>query len=197
MPVSCGMGLAHFFKNTVANDLCLFRYRLHKIGIGPRHNSSRFTPAVFSGRLFCPVFPGQIGRMIHACTLWIDIENDWTAARNVFRLAWWASFLKAMQLGERIVISTPSALTRLDALDTVNRSMPEQFVTATEAAEFLRCSPITVKRLAREGKIPGHALTNGLRKRWRFLLSELAFAMQSEVSWTPSSAPLKQGGSGK
>jgi len=70
-------------------------------------------------------------------------------------------------------------------------------MTADEAAKFLRCSPITVKRLAREGKIPAHFITNGVRKRWRFLISELAESMQTEVSLTPSSAPLTHGGSGK
>jgi len=73
----------------------------------------------------------------------------------------------------------------------------EPFVTADEAAAFLRCSPITVKRLAREGKIPAHTFTNGVRKRWRFLISELATAMKKELSLEPSSAPLTQGGSGK
>jgi NAD(P)-dependent dehydrogenase (short-subunit alcohol dehydrogenase family) len=29
---------------------------------------------------------------------------------------------------------------------------------------------ITVKRLARDGKIPAHPVTNGVRKRWRFLI---------------------------
>ena len=81
---------------------------------------------------------------------------------------------------------------------TANASIPcEVFVTADEVAEFLRCSPITVKRLAREGKIPAHSITNGVRKRWRFLISELADRMQTEVSLTASSAPLTQGGSGK
>ncbi|WP_263351374.1 helix-turn-helix domain-containing protein [Acidicapsa acidisoli] len=58
----------------------------------------------------------------------------------------------------------------------------EAFVTPEEAALFLRYSPVTVKRLAREGKIPAHSVTNGVRKRWRFLISELATAMQGEVS---------------
>ena len=66
----------------------------------------------------------------------------------------------------------------------------EQFVTPEEAAAFLRCSPITVKRLAREGKLPAHSVTNGLRKRWRFLISELASAMTKEVSSDRSSGPL-------
>jgi excisionase family DNA binding protein len=79
-----------------------------------------------------------------------------------------------------------------------NSSSPhEAFVTAKEAAEFLKYSPITVKRLARQGRIPAHSVQNGIRKRWRFLLSELAEGMQSEVSLTPTSAPLTQGGSGK
>jgi len=54
-------------------------------------------------------------------------------------------------------------------------------VTADEAAALLRCSPITVKRLAREGKIPGHCIQDGIRKRWRFLLSELAATMKSGI----------------
>lgn len=66
----------------------------------------------------------------------------------------------------------------------------EPFVTPQEAAAFLRCSPITVKRLAREGKLPAHSITNGVRKRWRFLISELAIAMKKEVSSDRSSGPL-------
>lgn len=66
----------------------------------------------------------------------------------------------------------------------------ERFVTPQEAAAFLRCSPITVKRLAREGKLPAHSITNGVRKRWRFLISELAIAMKKEVSSDRSSGPL-------
>lgn len=73
----------------------------------------------------------------------------------------------------------------------------EPYVTADEAADFLRCSPITVKRLAREGKIPAHCITNGVRRRWRFLISELAERMKAQVSSEASSAPLTQGGSGK
>jgi len=73
----------------------------------------------------------------------------------------------------------------------------EPFVTADEAAAFLKCSPITVKRLAREGKLPAHCITNGVRRRWRFLISELANTMNKPVSLNASSAPLTQGGSGK
>ena len=72
----------------------------------------------------------------------------------------------------------------------MNPSECEAFVTAQEAAVFLRCSPITVKRLAREGKIPAHSITNGVRKRWRFLISELAATMKKGVSSDRSSGPL-------
>ena len=72
----------------------------------------------------------------------------------------------------------------------------EEFVTPKEAAAFLHYSPITVKKLAREGKIPAHSVTNGVRKRWRFLISELATAMNKEVSLNHHPRRL-QGGSGK
>jgi hypothetical protein len=70
----------------------------------------------------------------------------------------------------------------LNGIGTEHSVRPEAFVTPDEAALFLRYSPITVKRLAREGKIPAHSVSNGVRKRWRFLISELAHAMQEDVS---------------
>lgn len=72
----------------------------------------------------------------------------------------------------------------------------EPFVTAAEAGDFLKCSPITIKRLAREGKIPAHAIQNGVRKRWRFLISELATSMKKELSSDRSSTPLSHGKEG-
>ena len=77
---------------------------------------------------------------------------------------------------------------RLAEQQSLNR--PEPFVTPVEAAAFLRCAPVTVKRLAREGKIPAHSIHNGIRRRWRFLISELAMAMKKEVSSNRSSTPL-------
>ncbi|MEI9979945.1 MAG: helix-turn-helix domain-containing protein [Edaphobacter sp.] len=86
---------------------------------------------------------------------------------------------------------------RIVEVQMMTQSETEAFVTPEEAATFLHYSPVTVKRLAREGKIPAHSITNGVRKRWRFLISELADRMRTEVSLTASSAPLKRGGSGK
>jgi excisionase family DNA binding protein len=58
----------------------------------------------------------------------------------------------------------------------------ERYVTAVEAANFLRLSPRTVQRLAREGRIPAHPLGDGKRKTWRFLLSELDEDLRSRIN---------------
>jgi hypothetical protein len=78
------------------------------------------------------------------------------------------------------------------SLSEQESAQTEPFVTPVEAAAFLRCAPVTVKRLAREGKIPAHPIHNGIRKRWRFLISELAISMKKEVSSDRSSTPLSQ-----
>jgi hypothetical protein len=53
----------------------------------------------------------------------------------------------------------------------------EPFVDAEQAGKFLRLQPRRVLQLARQGKLPGYPLGNGIRKVWRFRLSELAAAM--------------------
>jgi hypothetical protein len=78
------------------------------------------------------------------------------------------------------------------ALDSTSSLAIEPFVTANEAARFLCCSPVTVKRLARQGKVPAHSLSNGVRKRWRFLISELAATLKNDVPLDRSSAPLSR-----
>lgn len=59
---------------------------------------------------------------------------------------------------------------------------PEPFVEADEAAEFLHSSPRTVMQMAREGKIPAHPFGDGPRKRWFFLISELADFLRARVN---------------
>lgn len=56
----------------------------------------------------------------------------------------------------------------------------EPFVDAAGAGEFLKLHPATVQRLAREGTLPGHPVTRGKRKKWRFLLSELTNWLSAE-----------------
>lgn len=50
----------------------------------------------------------------------------------------------------------------------------ECFVDAGRAAEFLSMDRRTLIRWAREGIAPGHPLGAGVRKIWRFRLSELS-----------------------
>jgi excisionase family DNA binding protein len=52
--------------------------------------------------------------------------------------------------------------------------MPERFVDARAAGEFLGLHLATVQRLARSGALPAHPIGDGVKMRWRFLLSELA-----------------------
>ena len=53
----------------------------------------------------------------------------------------------------------------------------EPFVTAKEAAAFLRLSPRRILEMARSGQLPAHPLGNGKRHQWRFRLGELAQAV--------------------
>jgi excisionase family DNA binding protein len=47
------------------------------------------------------------------------------------------------------------------------------WMTAAEAALYLRVAPRTLVRWARNGVIPGHRLSGLSRVTWRFLRSEL------------------------
>ncbi len=73
----------------------------------------------------------------------------------------------------------------------VRRSIPqrdaqsetlEPFVEANAAAEFLHYSARSIKQMAREGRIPAHPFGTGSRKRWYFLISELAEHLRSQVN---------------
>jgi hypothetical protein len=61
-------------------------------------------------------------------------------------------------------------------------SMLEPFVEADTAAEFLHYSSRTVKQMAREDRIPAHPFGSGPRKRWYFLISELAEHLRAQVN---------------
>ncbi|HWC19883.1 MAG TPA: hypothetical protein VG498_22915 [Terriglobales bacterium] len=70
---------------------------------------------------------------------------------------------------------------------------PEPFVDAHRAAEFLFLTPRRVLELARKGTVPAHPLGDGVRKVWRFRLSELAAAMCSHgVNYTRQSPAPKE-----
>jgi len=54
---------------------------------------------------------------------------------------------------------------------------PEPFVDARQAGDFLQLRPRRVLQLARQGRIPAYPIGEGIRKVWRFRLSDLASAM--------------------
>ncbi len=58
----------------------------------------------------------------------------------------------------------------------------EPFVSAERAAEFLAMSRKTILVLARKGYLPGHPVGQGVRKTWKFRLSELNSWMEKEVA---------------
>ncbi len=56
---------------------------------------------------------------------------------------------------------------------------PESFVDSVTAAAFLAVSPRYLLDLTRAGRIPGHPLSLGRKRRiWRFRLSELSSCLR-------------------
>ena len=69
-----------------------------------------------------------------------------------------------------------------------NAASPERFVDSVAAAEFLSVSPRRILDMARAGLVPAHPLSIGLRREWRFRLSELERALcDSGASFTAPS----------
>lgn len=58
-------------------------------------------------------------------------------------------------------------------------TLPSVWLTATEAAQYLRVSPRTIVEWAREGKIKGHVLSGLQRHTWRFRTEELDAILES------------------
>lgn len=64
--------------------------------------------------------------------------------------------------------------------------VPEPFVDAATAANFLSIRPRRVMEMARAGLLPAHPIGTGGRKTWRFRLYEIEASMSIGAS-TPSS----------
>ena len=60
--------------------------------------------------------------------------------------------------------------------------MESLWLTATEAAQYLKVQPRTILKWAKQGTIPAHALSGCKRVTWRFLKSELDRAMLAPPS---------------
>lgn len=54
-----------------------------------------------------------------------------------------------------------------------NAPTNNEWLTAAEAAAYLKISPRTIVAWAKQGRIPGHRLSGTARITWRFLRSEL------------------------
>jgi excisionase family DNA binding protein len=66
------------------------------------------------------------------------------------------------------------------------------WLTAAEAAAYLRVQPRTILKWAKEGRIPAHALSGTARVTWRFLKSELDAAMLNPPSAAGLGGPIEQ-----
>jgi len=58
----------------------------------------------------------------------------------------------------------------------------EPYVDADRAAEFLSLTRRRVLEMARASILPGHPLGEGIRRVWRFRLSELHWALADNVN---------------
>jgi excisionase family DNA binding protein len=58
---------------------------------------------------------------------------------------------------------------------------PEPFVDSVVAGNFLGLAPRTMNEMARRGVIPAYPFGTGVRKIWRFRLSELDQWMKTTV----------------
>jgi len=58
--------------------------------------------------------------------------------------------------------------------------IPESFVDAARAADLLGLKPRRVLEMARTGQLPAHPLGSGMRKTWRFRLSEISAAITAK-----------------
>jgi excisionase family DNA binding protein len=54
-----------------------------------------------------------------------------------------------------------------------SETLPEPFVDAARAAEFLGIKPRRVLEMARAGELPAYPLGRGARRTWRFRLTEI------------------------
>jgi hypothetical protein len=61
-------------------------------------------------------------------------------------------------------------------------SRHEPYVDAREGASFLHMHPKTLMRLAREGSVRAYSFSEGTRRHWRFLISELDKWMKTRVN---------------
>jgi hypothetical protein len=67
----------------------------------------------------------------------------------------------------------------------------EGFVDADEAGKFLSLPRRRILELARARKLPGHPIGDGVRRVWRFRLSELAASVAKNVFTSPGDPAIR------
>jgi hypothetical protein len=73
-------------------------------------------------------------------------------------------------------------MTRMEGSGNIAKAPQEEpFVDAVEAGKFLHLRPRRVLELARHGDLPAYPLGDGVRRVWRFRLSELTSAIRSRA----------------
>jgi excisionase family DNA binding protein len=70
---------------------------------------------------------------------------------------------------DQVRVVTPENLPKPVQTDVDSKVHAESLLDSEEAGRFLRIHPVTVKRLARNGRLPGFRIGN----RWRFRFSDL------------------------
>jgi excisionase family DNA binding protein len=64
----------------------------------------------------------------------------------------------------------------------MNAQPTSEWLTAQEAAAYLKVKPRTLLAWAKTGKIPAHKLSGTMRSTWRFQRSELDAALNAAVN---------------
>lgn len=79
-------------------------------------------------------------------------------------------------------LDSPSVGRAATIAGRLEETHPEPYVDATAGAAFLGIHAKTLMRLAREGRLPAYAISEGMRRHWRFLISELDTWMKAQVN---------------
>lgn len=70
----------------------------------------------------------------------------------------------------------------------MNMLYPTEWLTVSEAADYLRVKPRSLLLWVRQGKIPAYALSGTRRRIWRFLREDLDRTLRAQVV-LPSDPP--------
>ncbi len=86
----------------------------------------------------------------------------------------------APSLARKSRLEEDEQLSRGDLEISINTDMnPEPFVDASRVAEFLGIKPRRLLEMARAGQVPGYPLGTGVRRTWRFRLTEVSKAIRA------------------